>query len=85
MSEFDAVVVDAAELVVGPDGRGRLDRRTDAALAVVDGRVAAVGSTEAVTREYPPANARQVVDAAGKTVVPGFVDAHTHALFAGDR
>jgi imidazolonepropionase len=85
VSELDAVVAGAAELVVGPDARGELDRRPDAALAVVDGTVAAVGPSEAVTREYPPENARHAVDAGGKSVVPGFVDAHTHALFAGDR
>ena len=32
----------------------------------------------------PLAGARQI-DAGGQSVVPGFVDAHTHAVFAGDR
>ena len=31
------------------------------------------------------ASADEVVDAAGRVLMPGFVDAHTHALFAGDR
>lgn len=30
-------------------------------------------------------NASEVIDCAGHAVVPGFVDSHTHALFAGDR
>ena len=30
-------------------------------------------------------NVAQVVDCAGKCVLPGFVDGHTHAIFAGDR
>ncbi len=38
-----------------------------------------------VTREFPPENATYAVDASSKTVIPGFVDPHTHALFAGDR
>ncbi|PSQ15155.1 imidazolonepropionase [Halobacteriales archaeon QS_8_69_26] len=92
------MVHDAAEVVVGPaEGAGAeagapppqadelLERHEDAAVAVVDGRVAAAGPTEAVTREYPPENAAEAVDAAGGAVIPGFVDAHTHALFAGDR
>lgn len=94
----DLVVHDAAEVVVGPaddqektgrgfepPGGGALETHADAAVAVEDGRVAAVGPTGTVTREYPPENARRTVDATGKTVLPGFVDPHTHALFAGDR
>jgi len=92
---LDAVIYDAAELVVGPTTdptRGRpespdavLDRRQDAALAIVDDTVAAVGPTAAVTAEYPPENAATAIDATGQTVLPGFVDPHTHAVFAGDR
>jgi imidazolonepropionase len=85
MTDLDLVVHDAAEVVVGPDGTGGLDRREDAAVAVAGGRVVAVGPTDAVTGEYPPANARQAIDASGESVIPGFVDSHTHALFAGDR
>lgn len=35
----------------------------------------------------PPlaSGAHEVVDAAGRVLMPGFVDAHTHALFAGER
>ncbi len=53
--------------------------RHDAALVIEDGRVAWVGDAAAV-----PA-ADEVVDADGRAVVPGFVDAHTHLVFAGDR
>lgn len=48
----------------------------------VDGRVEAVGPVEALA---DPADVDAVVDAKGGTVVPGFVDAHTHCCFAGDR
>ncbi|QIO22104.1 imidazolonepropionase [Haloarcula sp. JP-L23] len=86
MTDLDAVVHGASELVVGPDGSGRaLETVEDGAVAVVDGTVAAVGPTEDVTREYPPGNARRAVDAGGRAVLPGFVDPHTHGLFAGDR
>ena len=53
--------------------------RNDAALVVEDGKVAWVGSS-AVT---PLADER--IDAHGGTVVPGFVDSHTHLVFGGDR
>ncbi len=53
--------------------------RNDAGLVIDDGRVAWVGRSDAV-----PA-ADEVIDAAGRAVVPGFVDSHTHLVFAGDR
>jgi imidazolonepropionase len=62
-----------------------LDVVEDGAIAVVDGVVAAAGPSEAITREYPPENATRTIDAGGSAVVPGFVDPHTHAVFAGDR
>lgn len=76
----DAVVHRIGELIVGPDRR-----YDDAAVAVEDGRVVAVGPSDAVVRDYPPENAVVSVDAGGRAVIPGFVDAHTHGLFAGDR
>jgi imidazolonepropionase len=77
---IDAVVHGAGEVVAGPDAVYE-----DAAVAIADGRVAAVGPSDELTREFPPENAVASVDAAGRAVIPGFVDAHTHGLFAGDR
>jgi imidazolonepropionase len=89
MPELQTVVHDAAELVVGPgegtEGADALESYEDAAVAVVDGDVAAVGPSDEVCREYPAENAETAIDASGQTVIPGFVDPHTHALFAGDR
>jgi imidazolonepropionase len=82
----DLVVHDASELVVGPaESPTGLVRYEDGALAIDDGDVVAAGSTAEVCREYPTENATRAIDATGKTVLPGFVDPHTHALFAGDR
>ncbi|SIR54638.1 imidazolonepropionase [Haladaptatus litoreus] len=83
-SEFTAVVHDAAEIVTIEE-EGSLGIYEDAAIAVVDGEVARIGATGPVTREYPPEDAQFAVDATGKAVIPGFIDPHTHALFAGDR
>lgn len=85
MTELTAVVYDANEVVVGPGDNEPLERQEDGAVAVVDGRIAAVGPTDEITAEYPLENATYAVDARGKSVIPGFVDSHTHALFAGDR
>lgn len=85
MPELQTVVHGASELVVGRDDEGGLESCADGALAVVDGDVAAVGRTSDVLSEYPAENADTDIDASGQTVIPGFVDPHTHALFAGDR
>ncbi len=66
---------------VGP-ARRELGLVRDGALAVRDGRVAAVGPRERVLRERPPGPATRHVDAVGRVVMPGFVDCHTHLVFA---
>ncbi|WP_150451591.1 amidohydrolase [Arenibacter lacus] len=45
------------------------------AFAVKDGRFIGVGSTETIKRQY---TANEIVDAEGKTIVPGLIDAHCH-------
>ena len=80
----ELLVHDAEEVVVGPRDDG-VRTEQDAAVAVDDGSVVAVGPTDEICREYPPESAERAIDATGKTVLPGFVDPHTHALFAGDR
>ena len=50
----------------------------DAHVVVEDGSVLAVGSGPA-----PPCDER--IDVDGRCVIPGFVDSHTHLVFAGDR
>jgi imidazolonepropionase len=82
-----------ADLVLtcaGPAPRRGLDQNNagpiaGGAVAARDGRIVFVGTTEACARSIPVAADAFVIDAAGRTVVPGFVDAHTHAVFAGDR
>ena len=54
-------------------------RLRDAALVVDEERVLWVGAA----RDAPAADERR--DAAGAGVVPGFVDSHTHLVFAGER
>lgn len=85
MPDLDAVVHDAAELVVGPDENGDLEVIDGGAVAIANGSIVAFGETETIVREFPPENATEPIDASGKTVLPGFVDSHTHAVFAGDR
>ncbi|WP_410767637.1 imidazolonepropionase [Haloferax sp. DFSO60] len=85
MSKHVTVVYGASELVVGPEGPTSVELIRDGALAAVDGTVVAVGSTGDVLSDYSVEDADVAIDATGQTVLPGFVDPHTHALFAGDR
>jgi imidazolonepropionase len=62
-----------------------LGLREDAAVAVAGGRVAWVGDDRDLDRVASIAPGGRVLDAGGAAVVPGFVDAHTHLAFAGDR
>lgn len=48
-----------------------------------NGRIHAVGKRQEIERSLPPG--AEVVDAGGRIVLPGFVDAHTHTVFAGNR
>ena len=58
------------------DDAGRL---LDAALVVEDGRIAWIGPAA----EAPAADRR--TDVGGRAALPGWVDTHTHIVFAGDR
>ena len=53
------------------------------ALLIEDGSIAAVGSNADLRAQV--ANADCVIDAQGRCVTPGFVDPHTHLVFAGNR
>jgi imidazolonepropionase len=54
----------------------------DGGLLIRDGRIEVVGPSGEVEKKAGDA---EVIDAHGKVVLPGFVDAHTHLVFAGNR
>lgn len=58
---------------------------TNAALAACDGRIAWVGQDSRFDRTVSLRPGAELLDASEGAVVPGFVDAHTHLAFAGDR
>ena len=87
----DLLIVNAEELITLVDGsqKPRTGKQMqelgiihNGGLAVKDGRIVAVGKTSDLTKVF---KAENVTSANGKIVLPGFVDPHTHIVFAGSR
>ena len=92
MIPADFLVRNAAEVFTcaGPAprrGAAQADARSipAAAIASHQGRIVFIGFESLLPHEVTLAPDATIVDARGGTVVPGFVDPHTHVVFAGDR
>ena len=77
-SGFDLVVWDADSILTMDSAHPSAE-----AFAVKEGRIAAIGKKADIFRECGPATT--IVAAKGKTVVPGFFDAHPHMDRSGLR
>jgi imidazolonepropionase len=73
------LITGIGELVTNDEDAGAFTALTDAALVIEAGQVAWTGPAS----RAPAAAA--VLDAAGRAVLPGFVDSHAHLVFAGER
>jgi imidazolonepropionase len=62
---------------------GDLSIIADGGMLVRDGAIVATGASDEIEGRMP--GDAEVVDAAGRVVLPGFVDAHTHPVFGGNR
>lgn len=60
-------------------GEGQLGVINDAAITVTDGIVSWVGQSSQADSSIPK------TDVGGRSLIPGFVDSHSHIMFAGDR
>jgi imidazolonepropionase len=90
----DLILTDASELLtlahpaggprVGPALR-ELAIVKDGALAVKGGRIVAAGGRDAVLGAVEPHPECRQISAGGRVVMPGFVDCHTHTVFARYR
>lgn len=61
---------------------GELNIIPDGAVLLEGDRIAESGTSENLLSRYPN---EQKFNAAGRAIIPGFVDAHTHLVWAGDR
>jgi imidazolonepropionase len=62
-----------------------IDAIADGAVAWADGRIVFAGADRDLPRDLASASGATVINGSAWSLVPGFVDAHTHAVFAGDR
>lgn len=67
------VGAELCELAIIPDG----------GMLVRDGAIVATGPSKVIEKQM--SSGTEVVDATGRVVLPGFVDAHAHPVFAGNR
>ena len=88
--KVDLIVHNAGQLVTCASG-GKPKRSAamldvgiieDGAVAVSGGKIVGVGSSVDILRDFL---ADEMIDAEGRLICPGFVDPHTHIVFAGDR
>lgn len=88
--KVDLIIFNAGQLITCASGgkpkRGREMREIgiirDGAVAVHDGIIAAVGKTDDILGKF---KADEMIEAEGRVVGPGFVDPHTHIVYAGNR
>ena len=87
---MDLIFYNANQLVTAGGSNGAARRGADmreigviedAAVGVKDGKIAYVGPSDGIDIS----DAERTVSAMGKTILPGFVDSHTHLVFAGAR
>lgn len=86
-SAAEVVTCRAADGAQGPRkgaGKGDAGIITHGAVAVEGDRIVEVGPTDDIIHKYRGEFTR-LVDASGKTVTPGLVDAHTHLVWSGWR
>jgi imidazolonepropionase len=90
----DTLIVNIAELATlkGPNAAprrgkdlGELGLVANAAVAIKDGLIVAVGPMAEVTGAVESNDQTRVIDARGCAVTPGLIDPHTHLVFGGSR
>lgn len=90
MKKVDLLLINAAQLVTcasaGKAKRGKDMRDVgiieNGAVAVDGGMIVAVGTSDEIMSLY---ESNTVIDVSSKAIVPGFIDCHTHVVYAGSR
>ena len=81
----ERVLINANLITLDPQRDGAYGVMERAALLIADGRIAAIRSMDEWPATTLNTDGIEVVDLAGQWISPGFVDCHTHLVFAGNR
>ncbi len=90
----DLIIFNANELLTlsGSSDRPRTGKQMDdldiiknGSVAVSKDRIIACGTSDEVMEEVSKTSGTVEIDASNKVVMPGFIDSHTHLVFAGSR
>lgn len=65
--------------------QGKIERRSHVEVVCTDGQIEFLGSHQERVQRFGALNQVECLDGAGRTLVPGFVDPHTHLPWAGSR
>ena len=91
MKKRNMLIKNASEVVTCSGFKAKAGREMsdlkiipDGAVVVEEGIIKAVGNSDKILETFKEKN-YQVIDASGKSVLPGFVDSHTHFVFGGYR
>ncbi|HOJ16440.1 MAG TPA: imidazolonepropionase [Caldisericia bacterium] len=87
----NVLIINSSELIAPRSDQGKplrgkkqrdLDVIKDGAVFIANGRINDFGKTKYLLDKYSNS---KIIDAAGSVVMPGFIDPHTHLVFAGSR
>ena len=80
----DVLVLNSNEAITldSPDGENGLGIVDNGGVAINRGKIVLAASTNLLERRF---HARATIDAEDEIILPGFVDPHTHLVFAGGR
>ena len=88
MTEIDLIIKNAEELLtlsLSSREESGLGIIRNGAVAIKEGRIFWIGKTEELSEKFFLNRNGREIDATGKVVMPGLIDAHTHLIFAGSR
>lgn len=82
----DTLIINSSQLLTleaSSTGAGPLGAVSHGAVAIKNGLILETGTTPKIMQNY--SDCSDIIDADNSLVMPGFVDCHTHLVFAGER